>query len=234
MKEGIGIVTGELASPKNALYVLVLALVIALYLFANSSFFETDKIEWTGLAYLKPEHMDLYVNLPVTNVWRIDTRELVAYLMEHPWVETAKATWRWPNHVLVTVTERTPLAQTSSAGGWVLLDQDGGILPPLEVGVVYALPIVTNLDLASHEQLVATARLIGMIPASLRESISEWNVASRSFVTRDGVEILMGQPVDLEEKFILLQQILEDLNRRREHARRIDLRVPKSPVISYL
>lgn len=226
--------TGELASAKNALYVLVLALVIALYLFANSTFFETDTIEWTGVSYLSAEQLDLYVDFPLTNVWRVDTRELVAVLMEHPWVETARATWRWPNLILVSITERTPLAQTPIAGGWVLLDRDGGLLPPPEAGSVYSLPIVTNLDLASSEQLLATARLIGMIPIPLQESISEWNATNRSFITRGGTEILMGQPVELEEKFVLLERILEDLDRRDEHARRIDLRVPKSPVISYL
>ena len=224
----------ELTSVKNALSILVLALVIALYLFANSPFFETDEIEWTGLSYLSAEQLDLYMDFPGTNVWRVDTRELVSALIEHPWVETAKATWRWPNRIIVRVQERLPIAQTQTAGGWVLLDRDGGLLPPTQSEVMYPLPIVTNLDIASPEQLVATARLIGMIPAKLHESISEWNVSSRSLVTRTGIEILMGQPVDLEEKFVLLEKILEDLILRDDHAKRIDLRVPKSPVISVL
>lgn len=226
--------TNELSSVKNALSVLVLALVIALYLFANSTFFETDKIEWTGLSYLSEDQLDLYVDFPVTNVWRVDTRELVSALMEHPWVETAKATWRWPNRVIVNVQERTPIAQMPTAGGWVLLDREGGLLPSTQAGVMYSLPIVTDLDIASSEQLVATARLICMIPAKLQGSISEWNVSNRSFVTRTGIEILMGQPVDLNEKFVLLEKILDDLSLRNEQARRIDLRVPKSPVISIL
>ncbi len=224
----------ELSSVKNALSVLVLALVIALYLFANSSFFETDTLEWTGLSYLGADQLDLYMNFPKTNVWRVDTRELAAALMEHPWVETAKATWRWPNRIIVSVQERTPVAQTPTAGGWVLLDREGGLLPSTQTGVTYSLPIVTNLDITSPEQLVATARLMGMIPTKLQGSISEWNVSSRSFVTRTGIEILMGQPVDLEEKFILLEKILDDLILRNDHAKRIDLRVPKSPVISIL
>ena len=49
--------TNELSSVKNALSVLVLALVIALYLFANSSFFETDTLEWTGLSYLGADQL---------------------------------------------------------------------------------------------------------------------------------------------------------------------------------
>lgn len=224
----------ELSSGKNALSVLVLALVIALYLFANSSFFETDMIEWTGLSYLSAHQLDMYVNLPVTNVWRVDTRELVSELSEHPWIETAKARWRWPNRMIITVQERSPVAQTPTSGGWIFLDKEGNLLPTTQGGVSPFLPIVTNLDLTSKEQLLATSRLMVMIPASLKGTISEWNVSSRSFVTRSGVEVLMGQPVDLEEKFVLLEKILDDLMLRGEEARRIDLRVPKSPVVSLL
>ena len=226
--------TSQLSSTKNALSVLVLALVIALYLFANSNFFETDRIEWTGLSYLSPEQLDLFVGFTNTNVWRVDTRELCSLMLEHPRVEGAKAAWRWPNRLIVHIKERTPIAQTPTPGGWVFLDRDGGILPPTQTGVLYSLPIVTNCDLASPEQLVAAARLITMIPANLQDLISEWNVANRAFVTRGGTEILMGQPVDLEEKFILLEKILEDLTLRDQQATRIDLRVPKSPVISIL
>jgi len=222
----------EISSVKNALSVLVLALVIALYLFANSAFFETDKIEWTGLSYLSPDQLEVFLDLPITNVWRLDTRELAAALMEHPWVVTARAAWRWPNRVVVRVQERLPIAQTPTEGGWVLLDREGTLLPPTQAAVAYSLPIVTNLDLSSQEQLVATGRLMDMIPARLKGSISEWNVRSRSFVTRTGIEVCMGQPVEIEEKFELLEKILDDLVLRSEQARRIDLSVPKSPVVS--
>ncbi|HHT90273.1 MAG: FtsQ-type POTRA domain-containing protein [Bacillota bacterium] len=222
----------EISSVKNALSVLVVALVIALYLFANSTFFEAETIEWTGLNYLSPDQLEVFLDLPVTNVWRLDTRELAGVLMEHPWVVTAKAAWRWPNRVLVRVQERTPIAQIPTEGGWVLLDREGTLLPPTQAGVVYSVPIVTHLALDSQEQIVATARLLDMIPATLKQSISEWNAQNRSFVTRTGIEVCMGQPVDLEEKFVLLEKILDDLSLRNEQARRIDLSVPRSPVVS--
>lgn len=227
-----GIMINELSNAKTALYVLVLALVLALYLFANSMLFETNSIEWTGLSYLSAAQMDQYANLSLTNVWRVDGRAFAAELMEHPWVETAKVKWRWPNRIIVSIQERVPIAQMPTEDGWVLLDREGDLLPPIEAGVMYSLPIVTHCDLASREQLVATARLITMIPARIQGSISEWNASTRSFVSRTGTEIMMGQPVDLEEKFILLEKILEDLSLRNERAKRIDLRVPKSPVIN--
>lgn len=222
----------ELASVKNALSVLVLALVVALYLFANSPFFETDHVEWTGLVNLTSEQLNAYLDLSVVNVWRLDMRDLVADLNAHPWIASAKVTWRWPNRLIVSIQERTPIAQIPTEGGWMFLDKEGHLLPPIQQRALPALPIVTNVDLEAQEQLVATARLITLIPKNLLPSISEWNAQARAFVTRTGVEILMGEPVDLEQKFALLEQILEDLRRRGEQAARIDLGVPKSPVVT--
>ena len=221
----------EISSVKNALSVLVVALVIALYLFANSTFFEAETIEWTGLNYLSPDQLEVFLDLPVTNVWRLDTRELAGVLMEHPY-GNGQGRLALAESCFVRAQERTPIAQIPTEGGWVLLDREGTLLPPTQAGVVYSVPIVTHLALDSQEQIVATARLLDMIPATLKQSISEWNAQNRSFVTRTGIEVCMGQPVDLEEKFVLLEKILDDLSLRNEQARRIDLSVPRSPVVS--
>ena len=204
----------EISSVRNALSVLVLTLVIALYLFANSTFFETDEIEWTGLAYLSAEQMDTFLDLPVSNVWRVDTRALATELQGHPWVESAKVTWRWPNRLAVRVQERVPLAQIPTSAGWVFLDKEGNLLPAVQGATVDILPIITNIELDASEQLIACARLMTMIPARLHTTISEWNMVTRAFVTRSGVEILMGQPVELERKFTLLEEIFADLETR--------------------
>lgn len=222
----------ELASVKNALSVLVLALVVALYLFANSPFFETDRLEWTGLIHLSPEQLNAYLGLQVINVWRVDMRDLASTLMEHPWIASAKVTWRWPNRLIVAIEERRPVAQIPTEGGWMLLDREGTLLPPIQQQTFSALPIATNVDLTAPEQLVAAARLISLIPPRLLPSISEWNALKRALVTRSGVEILLGEPVELEAKFALLEQILEDLRLRGEQASRIDLGVPKTPVVT--
>lgn len=224
----------EVSGGKNAFYVLVLALVLALYLFSNSSFFETDSVEWTGLVYLAEEQLDAYLDLPVVNVWRVDTRELCAVLQEHPWIEGAKITWRWPARLQIAVRERIPLAQIPSLGGWLLLDKEGHLLPPTLGMAVYPLPIVTNIDLDSGEQLLTAARLLSALPSGLKEFISEWNAAERSLITRSGTEIILGQLADLEQKFMLLETILEDLASQNKSAWRIDLRVPKSPVVSVM
>ncbi len=64
-------------------------------------------------------------------------------------------------------------------------------------------------------------------PTDLKDYISEWNAANRAFISRSGTEVLMGPPVELEQKFVLLGKILDDLASRGEHAVKIDLRVTK-------
>ena len=124
------------------------------------------------------------------------------------------------------------MAQVPIEGGWVFLDREGQLLPPMENRLLPDLPIVTNVDLEVREQLMATARLITLIPAHILPSISEWNAQERVFVTRSGVEIAIGEPVELADKFALLEQILQDLQARGERPERIDLSVLKTPVVT--
>ncbi len=76
------------------------------------------------------------------NVWRLDSRELSSALSEHPWISETKVKWRWPNRIIVRVQERTPpVAQLPSAGGWLLLDKEGTLLPPrLKVFLSFPFP----------------------------------------------------------------------------------------------
>lgn len=224
----------ELAEGKGVISVLIIALVIAFYLFCNSSFFETDSVEWTSLNYLRSHQLDAFLEFSPVNVWRLDSRELVEILREHPWILTARVHWRWPNRLVIDVQERTPVAQLPSSAGWLLLDKEGKLLPPPEGVFIHSLPIVTDLDPTSTEQLVATARLMSIVPESLKDYISEWNVENRAFISRTGTAILMGPLVDMEQKFVLLEKILEDLTLRGEEAARIDLRITNNPVVSTL
>lgn len=224
----------EICSKKTAVSILVLTTVLAFYLFANSEFFETDQVEWKGLIYLDQEQLDVYLGFTTVNVWRLDTKELEVLLLEHPWIKFAQVVWRWPNRVVISIQERHPIAQLPSDVGWFLLDDQGNILPSIRGDLVLPLPIVTNIELASKEQLVSTARIITMIPEGIKPLISEWNGETRSFISRSGTIILMGAPVDLEEKFVIWGKIVDDLAIENHQAERIDLRVPKNPVVSIL
>jgi len=217
---------------RGVISVLIVAVVVAFYLLCNSSFFETDQIEWTSLNYLRPHQLDAFLEFSPINVWRLDSRELKAALLEHPWIVSANVRWRWPNRIIVDVVERKPIAQLSSSQSWFLLDGEGRLLPPPVGTLDGSLIVVTNINVESTEQLVSTARLISSIPDNLMGYLAEWNWDKRAFITDAGTEVLIGTSVDLEQKFLLLERILADLAQRGEHATRIDLRIANNPVVT--
>lgn len=226
------VVSEPVSTSKSAFYFLVLLLVIAAYVFFNSPLFETDHLEWTGLVFLDEEELDAFVDFSPINVLRLDTSNLAKHIKKHPWVDEVKIRWRWPNRVQVTVLERKPLAMIPIMGGWFLLDPEGNLLPPPRGIAIYTLPLVTDIDIDSAEQLKTTARLLRSIPSWLEDYVSEWNVKTASFVSREGTQIVIGDQTDLDEKFALLKLILEDLTVQGVTPVRIDLRIPKSPVVT--
>jgi len=230
----VGSVVSNKSKTKTALSMLIVSLVILMYSWFNSNIFITENLEWTGLHYLDSNQLDSYINMAPTNVWRLDTGDLIGTLVDHPWIDSAKISWRWPNRIMVNITECEPIAQIPTPAGWILMDGEGKLLPPTSSTSVYHLPIVNNLDLDSAEQIRSTARVMKSIPRSLHESISEWNVQTRTFIDSSGTEILMGQAVELGEKFRLLEQILNDLAQKNAKAKKIDLRVPRNPVVTIL
>ena len=220
------------STSKSAFYFLMLLIVIAIYLFFNSPLFETDHLEWTGLVFLDEEQLNAFAEFSPVNVLRLDTRKLAKHIEKHPWVDGARVRWRWPNRVQVVVTERRPLAMIPVKEGWFLLDPEGNLLPPPKGIAIYTLPLVTHMDVDSVEQLKTTARLLRSIPPGLEDYISEWNVQTTSFISREGTQIVIGDQTGLDEKFALLELILEDLAVQGVTASKIDLRIPKSPVVT--
>lgn len=217
---------------RNVVAVLVCIVVSGVYLFFNSSMFIADSLGWEGNYYLSADELDILLDFEPTNVMRIDGNAITTKLQEHPWVDSALMRWRWPNEIMIEVQERKPLALVPVQESWYLLDREGNLLPP-PLGInMYTLPLVTNVDTESVEQLRSTARVLGHIPERLWNSISEWNGQSRTLVSRDGTQILIGESQDLDLKLEIMELIFDDLASQNKHARRIDLRVPTSPVVT--
>lgn len=216
---------------KNTVSVIVCLVVLGIYAFLNSQLFLTDRLEWTGLTYIQQEELVKLSEFTPKNVLRVDSRSLAVRLEQHPWVDSADVKWSWPNQLTVHIEERRPLALIPISESWYLLDQQGNLLPP-PLGVsIYSLPLVTNVDTQSTEQLRSIARLLFRIPQDLWESISEYNASTRQLITRQGTRVALGELQDLSDKFALLRAILDDLSLQGETAKQINLEVPRNPVV---
>lgn len=129
---------------------------------AGRAGFRLDEVQAPGL-----KHMDfLTVNaivleqqtraLPLIDLERIRTR-----LLAYGWVKDAQVSRRYPNKILVRITERVPAAVWQNHGELTLIDTDGVLLAPVSRDAVPALPLVVgpgaNQQAPAYHQLLAAA-----------------------------------------------------------------------------
>lgn len=155
-----------------------------------------------------------------------------------PWVARASVARRWPDTILVRVTERVPVAQVRlSAGGVELLDATGRVLadePAPRQGLPFLLgvrPLPPGAFLPPAERPLC--EVAAALPVSLLgDVVGVARQPGAGAVVRlvGGRSALLGGTSDLPLKFVALATVLERANLNGIVT--IDLRVPTSPVLT--
>jgi cell division protein FtsQ len=136
-----------------------------------------------------------------TNVFRISLdarRRLVETL---PWVRTAAVTRILPHGLLVSITERTPVAFATLGGRVSLVDGDGMLLEKPESGV-FDFPVISGLEnLASVEERRSRLALYQEFMQQLGSEAARpgWMIS----------EVDLSDPEDLKALLILGQQTVQ-------------------------
>lgn len=211
--------------------IIIIILVLGLYAFLNSSLFVVGSLEWEGVNILDIGQLNEWTSFKSQNVFQIEHNLLATTIEENNWVKSANVKWRWPNRLVIQIKERVPLAMVPISENYLILDAEGLLLPPNEGLSVVALPLITNVAVNDQEVFRTIARILAHVPASLFESISEWNATEQTLILRNGIQIYLGDLRNLDQKFATLEMILLDLEVRNRAVKRIDLRILNSPVI---
>ncbi len=161
-----------------------------------------------------------------------------------PWVATARVSRSWPDGVVVTVSERQPVAAMAAAGhGDALVDATGRTLqrvaaapaglPALVVHVggrtIAAAPTGAFLPAAAGPALEVASTLPPAFSAQVVTVIG----AADGTVELDldsGLTVLLGNATSLETKYHDIASIIAAAPLRGAHT--IDVTVPSAPVVS--
>ncbi len=134
----------------------------------------------------------------------------------------------WPDGVLITVTERTPVAVVSLDGRFQAMDTDGVLFrsyhspPP-------GLPRVVSTEGVDSTALAQAARVIAALPTGLAGRVDHVQVAGVdriSLVLTHGAVVVWGSDAQSALKAEVLTQLL------RQPAHTYDVSVPGQPVTS--
>ncbi|HEV8471271.1 MAG TPA: FtsQ-type POTRA domain-containing protein [Methylomirabilota bacterium] len=168
--------------------------------------FAIDAVDVRGASRLDAERIREAAAIPAgTNVWSLDTRQVLARVEAMPEIRRADIVRTLPNHVTILVEERRPFTLVH-AGRLHWLDEEGHMLGQETRAVAPEVPVISGLG----EDEMATMRTspgpkaraaIALIRALLRSGsaltaeISEIDM-SRSegpvLYTVDGVEVRLG------------------------------------------
>jgi cell division protein FtsQ len=167
-------------------WLLVILAVVAWWSLYQSKWFIAQEVTITGNSRLSAEQISAVAAVPIGNsLMSINPGVISEQIQALPEIKIATVERGWPHAILITVTERTPIAVAATASGYNLIDEDG-----VNAGVVAAPPAGLLVIAAEPDSPAMTSAIqaLAAIPA-------EWAITGLSAPTQDSVATTLGNGV---------------------------------------
>lgn len=189
-------------------WLLVILAVVAWWSLYQSKWFIAQEVTITGNSRLSAEQISMVAAVPIGNsLMSINPEVISEQIQALPEIKVATVERGWPHAILITVTERTPIAVAATVSGYNLIDADG-----INAGVVAAPPAGLLVIAAEPDSPAMTSAIqaLAAIPA-------EWAITGLSAPTQDsvvatlgnGVVITLGSGERAEDKVEVAQALME-------------------------
>lgn len=159
-----------------------------------------------------------------------------------PWVGRASVQRHWPDTVVVTVTEREPVAVVGQGASAVVVDRTGRVLAPAAgVAGAGALPRLTAPGVGPRPpgrwvgpQAAPALAVAADEPSVLAGRVTQVTVGAGDTVTlalTGGIQVAFGPATEVIQKFESLAAVLADPTSAPTGPAVIDVTDPQSPVV---
>jgi len=168
------------------IWLLVILSAVAWWSLYQSKWFIAQEVTITGNSRLTVEQISAAAAVPIGNsLMSINPGAITEQLQALPEIKVATVERGWPHAILITVTERTPIAVAATVSGFNLIDSEG-----MNAGVVAAPPAGLLVISAQPDSPAMTNAIqaLAAIPA-------EWAITGLSAPTQDSVVATLGSGV---------------------------------------
>lgn len=186
----------------------------------NSQVFEIESVDITGVAALSVEDVIRRAAIEQgETLLRVDTDAVVERLLEDPWIQDASISRRLPSTLRIEVTERVPAAVVDTGVSFWFVEKGGRVIAESVASSATAVPVIRDVpdfvaepgevseSAALRNALAVLSGLSDELRATIR-SITAPSVSETTLLTATGVEITVGEAVNMDEKSVIISDIL--------------------------
>ncbi len=210
-------------------FLVMLAAVCALVLLVRSRMFVISEIEVTGNSAKSASEIAGLSGLRLgMNIFSVKKDEIERNISRDNYVELLNVDIEMPDKVTLEVRERTACAAVNCAGVILVIDEDGFILERRANVPDGNLVIISGMNISAGAQArriesntpgqtdTACRVLDAIRTAQVQGLVSELNVSDQEnlyLVSQSGIQVLLGDDTQLEEKLDWMQAVLQKLTR---------------------
>ncbi|GAB7003756.1 cell division protein FtsQ [Nocardioides sp. AN3] len=194
-----------------------------------STLLSVHAVEVEGTSTLRPGQIrrasGVELGKPLVSVDLASVRARIAAIAAVEHVEVSR---KWPDEVLIDITERTPIAVIDLGGQLRGLDKSGVVFHDYRSAPQDLPKVVTPLG-TSAEALREAAKVVAALPASLTTIVDHVEVRTVdeiALVLNDGRRVVWGSAAESAQKAEVLQALLQ------HRAKSYDVSVPGQPTTS--
>ena len=188
---------------------------------AEMAFFRLRRVQVVGARYVRADSIVALLGVDTTRSLWDDTDELAKRVRTHPQVSDVEMARRMPGTLVVTITERVPVAFVPSARGLEPLDAGGRALPIDPSRINIDLPVLARRD-------TAVLRLLGELrerAPQLYERVSAARRVGRGEILLEIGTVSVRAMDDVSvDRLTDILPVEADLARRQARATELDLR----------
>jgi len=163
------------------------------------------------------------------NLLSLDLKSIATSIEAHPWIHAVEVKKKLPDHLMIKIKERTPVALLNSDKMY-LVDEQGKIIDKLLTKERFSLPIITGIDpkniidhqinKSTNQQIQKAMELISMASKGTRtlgvNNVSQIDIAKRETLvlyTSDSAIPFYFDTKNLSAQFSKAEKILYQLYR---------------------
>ena len=233
-------------SKKLILISVISALVILFAAYLTLPAFQVSNIIVLGNSKMTPEEIESRLNILLDkNTFLLDKPKIKEVFSSDPYIESVEISSQFPETVIFNIKKRQAVATVKFSGGFLVIDENGAVLESTQELSKIVKPLISGIEVTQvklGEKLdIENQDILGLIQsvisnvrsAKLLNNISQIEITGESEIlmtTPQGVNVLLGKGENLNEKMLILNQILIDLHEKKIYSGYIDMRYDGYPV----